>query len=207
MFTLDTLSPAPVAIGYDPDLRFTCSLFISLCCVDWDNAALSVTKSLAQTRAKGVFIKAPKGRKARRFSLPQSALDALKVHRERQAQNRAMFGADYRSDLNLIFAAPDGSYLKPDSVTAKVSLMARKLGFPKGVSLHTLRHSHASHLLSMGIPLPAVSKRLGHANTHITASVYSHALEKDELAAADAWEKVMGDLGRPCSANSDIKRM
>ena len=46
-----------------------------------------------------------------------------------------------RSDLNLIFATPEGDYLKPDSVTAKVCFVARKLGFSKGVSLHTLRHT------------------------------------------------------------------
>jgi len=73
--------------------------------------------------------------------------------------------------------------------------------FPKGVSLHTLRHSHCSHLLSNGVPLPTVSKRLGHANTHITATLYSHALEKDEQASAEAWEIAMGDIGRKPNAN------
>jgi integrase len=141
---------------------------------------LSVTKSLAQTQAKGVFVELPKGRKARRFSLPASAIEALKVHREAQAKNRAMFGPDYQSKLNLVFATADGSYLKPNSVTAKVSLFARKLGFPKGVSMHTLRHTHGSYLLSLGVLLRMVSKRLGHANTHITATVYAPALEKDE---------------------------
>lgn len=112
-----------------------------------------------------------------------------------------MFGPDYRTDLNLVFATPYGNYLKPNSVTAKVSLYARKLGFPKGVSMHTLRHTRGSHLLSMGVPLPTVSKRLGHANTPITATVYSHALEKDEQGSAEAWKKAMGDLGRKPNAD------
>jgi integrase len=67
----------------------------------------------------------------------------------------------------------------------------------KGVSLHTLRHTHGSQLLSEGVPLPAVSKRLGHANTHITASVYSHALERDDEKASEAWQRAMGDLTKP----------
>jgi integrase len=164
--------------------------------VDLDLGVVSVAKSLAQTRAKGVFLKQPKGRKARRFSLPPFAVEALQAHRTVQARNRAMFGADYRSDLDLVFATPEGEYLRPDSVTAKVSLRARQLGFPKGVSLHTLRHTHGSHLLSSGVPLATVSKRRGHANTHITASVYSHALEKDDLLSAEALEKTLGDLGK-----------
>jgi hypothetical protein len=77
--------------------------------------------------------------------------------------------------------------------SARMGIM-RSLGLPKGVSLHTLRHTHASHLLSMGVSLPAISKRLGHANTNVTAQVYAHALERDEFEAADAWERSMGKL-------------
>jgi len=68
------------------------------------------------------------------------------------------------------------------------------MGFPKGVSLHTLRHTHGSHLLSSGVPLPAVSKRLGHANPHVTATIYSQALDKDDQVAADAWEQIESRL-------------
>ena len=75
-----------------------------------------------------------------------------------------------------------------------MSLAFRKLGFPKGVSLHTLRHSHGSHLLSSGVPLPAVSKRLGHANPHVTAAIYSHALDQDDQRAADAWDAIENRL-------------
>lgn len=164
--------------------------------IDFEIGALSVTKSLAQTKKCGIFIKLPKGRKVRRFSLPASTLDMLKAHRANQAKTRELFGGNYRADLDLVFATPEGEYLKPNSVTAKVSLLARKLGFPKGVSLHTLRHTHGSHLLSLGVPLPTVSKRLGHANTHITAETYSHSLERDEPISAEVWEKHMGNLGQ-----------
>jgi integrase len=45
-------------------------------------------------------------------------------------------------------------------------------------------------LLSEGVPLPAVSKRLGHSSVYMTATIYSHALPKDEAAAADVSDKV-----------------
>jgi integrase len=41
------------------------------------------------------------------------------------------------------------------------------------------------------VPLPAVSKRLGHSSTHVTASVYAHAMPADEMAAAEAWDIMM----------------
>ena len=86
-----------------------------------------------------------------------------------------------------MFCSPEGNYLKPDSVSSKCSLIAKKAGL-KSVSLHTLRHSHGSLLLSAGVPLPTVSKRLGHSSPHVTAMVYSHALPRDEEAAAEIWD-------------------
>jgi len=72
----------------------------------------------------------------------------------------------------------------------------------KGIFLHSLRHTHGSQLLSQGVPLPAVSKRLGHANRAITAAIYSHALSEDEAAAAVTWNKAMEQtiLGTPAAA-------
>src|SRR3954452_15857932 len=42
--------------------------------IDFDLFSLTISKALAQTRAKGVFLKVPKGRKSRKFSLPRSGL-------------------------------------------------------------------------------------------------------------------------------------
>jgi integrase len=57
-----------------------------------------------------------------------------------------------------------------------------------GVSLHSLRHSHASELFSQGAPITAVSDRLGHASPEITLGIYSHALPADNEMAAKLWD-------------------
>ena len=59
----------------------------------------------------------------------------------------------------------------------------RKAGL-QGISLHSLRHTHGSMLLSRGVPLPVVSRRLGHSSVNTTANIYAHAFTADELAAA-----------------------
>lgn len=145
-----------------------------------------MSKSLEQTKA-GLRVKGTKTEKPREIPLPKSTIEVLRVHRGNQAENRRLFGPDYRDDLNLVFATPDGNYLKPDSITAKVCLLAKKAGL-KGASLHTLRHSHGSHLLANGVSLPVVSKRLGHSSVYVTATIYSHALSNDEVAAAEVWD-------------------
>ncbi|HEX4748432.1 MAG TPA: hypothetical protein VH302_02725 [Bryobacteraceae bacterium] len=43
----------------------------------------------------------------------------------------------------------------------------------------------------MGFHFQPSAKRLGHANVHVTATVYSHALPYDEIAAAQIWNQAM----------------
>jgi hypothetical protein len=57
-----------------------------------------------------------------------------------------------------------------------------------------LRHSHASSLLSNGVPIAVVSERLGHRDQNITLSIYSHALPADTKAAAKIWNDAMSDV-------------
>jgi integrase len=147
-----------------------------------------IARSLTQTRALLEF-KCTKTEEPRPVSLPVSAIAALDEHRKVQDGFRRQFGEDYRSDLDLIFANPDGSPFKPDSISAAVSLLFRRLKLPKGASLHSLRHSHCSHLLASGVPLPAVSARLGHGSIRTTQEIYSHMIHGQDDAAAEAWEK------------------
>jgi integrase len=157
--------------------------------VDLATGILTIRKSLEETK-QGLRIKETKGRKIRRLNLPESTVELLRVVREKQADARRMFGFDYRNDLDLVFCHPGGYFIRPRTVSKAARRIARKAGLI-GVSLHTMRHSHGSQLLSLGVPLPTVSKRLGHANVHVTATVYSHALPHDEVAAAQIWDKAM----------------
>jgi integrase len=106
--------------------------------------------------------------------------------RDQQEEHRRLFGAAYK-DLGVIFAAPPGNYLKPDLVSQVIVRRLRKAAI-KDASLHSLRHSHASNLISRGVPVPAVSARLGHADPSITNRIYAHALPDDDTRAANEWD-------------------
>jgi len=149
-----------------------------------------IARSLTQTRQILKF-KGTKTERPRRVELPESVLAPLAAHREQQEKFRQQFGPDYRADLDLIFANPDGTPLKPDSVSAAVSLLCRRLGLPKGASLHTLRHTHGSFLLADGVDLATVSERLGHSSVRVTADIYSHALRGRDQEAARRWDNFM----------------
>jgi integrase len=100
---------------------------------------LIITRSLSQTK-QGLLVKRPKNEKARIVSLPASAIAALQDHRAKQEMFRRQFGPDHQSDLDLVIANPDGSLVRPDSISSAASALCRRLKLPKGTSLHTTAH-------------------------------------------------------------------
>lgn len=66
------------------------------------------------------------------------------------------------------------------SLWAKV---CRQAGL-EGVRLHDLRHSFASHAVMRGVPLPVVSRLLGHVHPRMTFR-YAHVSDQETEAAAE----------------------
>jgi len=155
---------------------------------DIQDGRASIARSLTQTKQSLEF-KGTKTDRPRDVKVPESVLAALATHRKRQDEFRRQFGPDYRTDLDLIFANPDGTPLRPNSISSVVSLLFRQLGLPKGASLHSLRHTHGSHLVADGVPLPVVTERLGHSSVRTTADVYTHALRGQDDDAARRWDE------------------
>ena len=61
------------------------------------------------------------------------------------------------------------------------------------VRLHDLRHTWASHAVMNGVPVPVVSRMLGHSNVQMTLR-YAHLADRDTKAAAERIGKAIGVL-------------
>lgn len=158
---------------------------------DIEHGRVTIARSLSQTRRDGLVFKSTKEENILEIGVGESALATLEPHRRRQDEFRAQFGPDYRNDLDLIFANPDGTPLNPDSISATVSALFKRLKIPKpkGAALHLLRHTHGSHMLAGGVPLPVVSQRLGHSSVRTTADIYAHAIHGQHDEAVRKWEE------------------
>lgn len=62
------------------------------------------------------------------------------------------------------------------------------------ISIHGLRHTHATVLLLKGENIKVISKRLGHTSTKITWDTYSHVLPEMEKQTADLLNSMFDDL-------------
>jgi integrase len=167
-----------------------------LCALQWpdieyDKGTIYVSKSLEETD-EGLNPKSTKSGKPRRIEVDPYVLDVLRDHQREQEEHRALYGPNYRADLNLVFARPDGYYYSPDKLGTRIKAALRRAGLGS-LSMHSLRHTHASQLLSDGTPVAVVSERLGHANPNITYGIYAHAMPTDQRAAAIFWGNAMKD--------------
>ncbi len=85
----------------------------------------------------------------------------------------------YRPVTWLFPGATADRLLNPSSVQRRFQHLVRDAGLRKHASMHTLRHSFATHLLEAGVDLVTLQKILGHADLQTTAH-YLH-LRSDRL--------------------------
>jgi len=69
----------------------------------------------------------------------------------------------------------------------------RRAGLPETLTPHCLRHGTASLLLNQSVPVPVVSKYLGHANPQVTMRTYAHSLRGTSGMAASGMDAALGD--------------
>ena len=62
------------------------------------------------------------------------------------------------------------------------------------VTLHALRHTHASSLIAAGLDVLTISRRLGHASPTITLGVYGHLFTNTDDKAAEVMEALFAKV-------------
>jgi site-specific recombinase XerD len=137
-----------------------------------------------------VHVRKGKGAKDRYVPLPMPTLKMLRQHWSTHRHPRWLFPASVRTNL------PPSAATKPihvSSVQKAFKAALQESGVQKPATVHTLRHSYATHLLEAGVNLRIIQAYLGHSSPKTTAR-YTHLTRKAEGLATDAINRVMGDL-------------
>lgn len=107
-----------------------------------------------------------KGRKDRYTLLSQRLLEELRA-----------YWREYRPP-HWLFSGKDTSQPLPVATAQKVFAKAKlRAGVKHGRGIHCLRHSFATHLMEVGVPLPTIQRLMGHASLSTTAK-YLHVTSK-----------------------------
>jgi len=165
----------------------------------WDDlnaegATLAISRTLHRINREWV-ITAPKSAAGMRtITLPPVAIEALAVQRQRQDAWRDAAGERWE-DTALIFTGETGSPVHHSTVAHAMQRECVRLKLP-AVTPHGLRHLHASLLIHSGVPITAVSARLGHATPQVTMTIYAHALSGQDARAAQAISEALAPTAR-----------
>jgi integrase len=149
--------------------------------VNLNSGQLSIVHSLEQTKA-GVRFK-PKSGRSRTVALPAMAIEELRQHRIKQAQDLLRLGVRQPEDSHVCLQ-PNYQPWPPRNLSGAFVKFIVSSGLPR-VRLHDLRHSHATHLLAANVHPKIVQERLGHANIATTMDLYTHVMPgmQDEAAS------------------------
>lgn len=199
------------------ELRFRAPLTLIYLCGLRLSEALHVEARDIDRAAMRLHVRLGKGGKDRFVPLPQAALDILSLwwrdHRHKFLLFPAM-GLDwkttYRDDPDEQRAV-QRAHLQgaehPMSTGALQSVWRLALatsGVTKPATIHTLRHSYATHLLEEGVSLRYVSQYLGHASLEQTL-VYTHLTAVSEEQTQQALARLAASLNGTNGANGTDK--
>ena len=111
---------------------------------------------------KTIHIRGAKGRKDRYTILSEVAMNVLMDYLKEYGQSQWLFPSRDRS-----------RHITPRTVEKIFSNACKKASINKEVTVHSLRHSFATHLLESGVDLRYIQEILGHRSSK-TTEIYTH---------------------------------
>lgn len=125
----------------------------------------NLRKADIHVSSRKIFVKAGKGKKDRYTILSEKTLALINL-----------YGKEYKPHYWLFEGQTGGKY-SDRSVQAILQQAVKKSGINPYTTVHTLRHSFATHLLENGVDLRYIQELLGHYST-ATTEIYTHITKK-----------------------------
>ena len=142
---------AILMLGYSAGLRLSELVNVKLIDIDSERMQIRIAQA--------------KGKKDRYSILSPRLLDVLRI-----------YFSSHKPKVWL-FEGQTGDQYSPRSIQLIMKESTRKAGIKKKISVHTLRHSFATHLLEAGTDLRYIQSLLGHESSK-TTEIYTHITTK-----------------------------
>ena len=132
-----------------------------------------------------IHIKNAKGKKDRMVMLPYSIVQSLEIYKQLYKGKHYVFEGQFANEP-----------YSTGSVQQVMREAIKKSGLEKKATVHTLRHSFATHLLENGTDIRYIQQFLGHSSIK-TTTIYTHLTQS-------AVDKIQSPLDRLVNENKKI---
>lgn len=155
--------------------------------IDFTAATMNITGSLQRQRGKLQRSATKTDASIRTIALPPTLLAMLRLHRERQEEQRA--AASQWTDSGLVFTTWVGTAIEPSDLSRAFKKVVKQAEISEAFRFHDLRHTCATFLIVMGVHPRVVMEVLGHSQIGTTMNIYAHVLprvQRDAVVGLDA---------------------
>jgi len=119
-----------------------------------------------------------KGNKYRYTLLSENTLDLLRI-----------YWRAYKPERYLFEGQKQGHPISRETIQVVFKHACKKTGINKPASVHSLRHSFATHLLESGVNLKIIQMLLGHSSLR-TTSIYLHVTKFDPALIRSPYDEI-----------------
>lgn len=181
----------PLQLAYRCGLRLGEAFAITWEDINFENKTLDINKQV-QWKDNYWYFTDTKYKSDRIIDLDDFILNILNKYKVQKLKDKIYYGEHYTKlkvnakkqineisglEIHLINIRENGTYIQPRVMQHCFHIIHHKLGYEK-LDYHSLRHSHATMLLSRGANIKSVQERLGHKNMDMTLNVYAHVTDE-----------------------------
>ncbi len=137
-----------------------------------------------------VHIRGGKGKKDRYVPLPQRTLELLRAYWVTHRHPVWLFPTGGNGPVQ---GTPADQPISANTLQKVIRTARQEAGLTKAVSVHSLRHAYATHLLAAGVNLRLIQAYLGHTSLQTTVR-YTHLTSQAQTTAGDIINVLMQSL-------------
>lgn len=172
--------------------------------IDFNTGLVTISGNLLYSEKEHrIYLSTPKTQSSVRvIKVPEVMLDIFRELYKYQQSQKTRYGDSWHdtglvwtryhnSGENAVVRMYPGDPMHPDSVNSYYAKFGAKIGIK--IHPHMFRHTLPSILIPEGIPVPVISKQLGHSEPAFTASVYTHIIQQQVAKAEETYSSILLD--------------
>lgn len=159
--------------------------------VNWRNNTLIIKQiNIIENGIPKIKERTKTVKSTRIIPIPREIKELLREQQRRQQKEKRIC-PNWSNPLNLVFTNKNGSIYNPLYFSRNFKNAVCRMGLSKKLHCHSTRHSWATNMIQIGIPITDVQDIGGWTRPDILLNIYAHAVKKTQAKAMNKLYKAI----------------